>query len=180
MSNDKSIEKDQVDVSGLDALAVSAKNNEGRYEHEAPSISILETFQTPSKSLSTNPNGCEHMVNITVAEFTSLCPLTKQPDFATILIDYVPDSLCVESKAIKLYMGAFRNHGEFHESCVNRICNDLVTKLRPKWIRVIGFFTPRGGIPIHPTAIWSQEDYELPTDLRDRLRNDPRVPYAPL
>ena len=89
-------------------------------------------------------------VELDCPEFTSLCPLTGQPDFAKIVIDYKPDQRCVESKSLKLYLGSFRMHGEFHESCINRICNDLVKLLDPTWITVRGEFTPRGGIPFWP------------------------------
>ena len=78
--------------------------------------------------------------------------MTGQPDFGTIIIDYQPDQLCVESKSLKIYLGSFRMHGEFHEASVNRICNDLVRLLSPAWLTVRGEFTPRGGIPFWPTA----------------------------
>jgi len=91
-------------------------------------------------------------IHIECPEFTCLCPLTGQPDFAKIVIDYCPDKLCVESKSLKLYLGSFRMFGEFHEAGVNRICNDLVKLLGPHWLTVRGEFTPRGGIPFWPTA----------------------------
>jgi 7-cyano-7-deazaguanine reductase len=132
-------------------------NNGGtRYDHAGPDASLLEAFPNPFSLPSMNPCGVRGTLNIVCPEFTSLCPKTGQPDFATIVIDYEPDALCVESKALKLYLGSFRNHGEFHESCVNRICNDLVLLLAPKRIRVEGRFTPRGGIPFWPTAEWKQ------------------------
>ena len=105
----------------------------------------LETFPNPSP-------GREYLVRHVAPEFTSLCPITGQPDFATIVIDYVPDKLCVESKSLKLYLGRFRQSGEFHEACVNRIANDLVKLLSPRYIKVEGRFTPRGGISIWPVA----------------------------
>lgn len=105
------------------------------------------------------------------------CPKTGQPDFATIMIDYVPDEKCVESKSVKLYMGAFRDFGEFHESCVIRIMNDMVEVMQPKWIRVVGFFTPRGGFPIIPTAVHAKEGYQLPADLKQRLMNSPQFNF---
>ena len=83
-------------------------------------------------------------------EFTSLCPKTGQPDFARIVVEYVPDALCVESKSWKLYLGSFRDAQEFHEACVARIARDLVELLDPRWLRVTGQFTPRGGISINP------------------------------
>jgi 7-cyano-7-deazaguanine reductase len=84
----------------------------------------------------------------TCPEFTSLCPVTSQPDFATIVIDYMPRAHLVESKALKLYLGSFRNHGAFHESCTSMIFERLVAELSPVWMRVAAFFLPRGGIPI--------------------------------
>lgn len=85
-------------------------------------------------------------------EFTSLCPKTSQPDFAKIYINYVADKKMVESKSLKLYLFSFRNHGDFHEDCVQKICDDLVKLMKPKYIEVIGEFTPRGGIAIYPFA----------------------------
>ena len=83
-------------------------------------------------------------------EFTSLCPITGQPDFATIYISYVPDVRMVESKSLKLYLFSFRNHGDFHEDCMNIIMKDLIALMNPKYIEVWGKFTPRGGISIDP------------------------------
>ena len=83
-------------------------------------------------------------------EFTSLCPITGQPDFADIKIMYIPDRRMVESKSLKLYLFSFRNHGDFHEDCVNIIMNDLIRLMDPRYIEVVGLFVPRGGISIHP------------------------------
>ena len=85
-------------------------------------------------------------------EFTSLCPITGQPDFAEIRISYSPDVRMVESKSLKLYLFSFRNHGDFHEDCVNIIMKDLIKLMDPKYIEVTGLFTPRGGISIYPYA----------------------------
>ena len=104
---------------------------------------ILETF--PNK----HPDN-DYLVKFTCPEFTSLCPMTGQPDFATIYITYVPDKRMVESKSLKLYLTSFRNHGDFHEDCVNTIMKDLIKLMDPKYIEVLGVFTPRGGIAIHP------------------------------
>lgn len=90
-------------------------------------------------------------------EFTSLCPKTGQPDFARIIVEYVPDKLCVESKSWKLYLGSYRDAQEFHEACVARILRDLVELLDPHWIRVTGQFTPRGGISINPEMVWDKK-----------------------
>ena len=87
-------------------------------------------------------------IRITVPEFTSICPVTGQPDFATIIIDYVPSSLIVESKSFKLFIQSFRNYGIFHEDVTIMIGKTLKKNLKPKWIRILGHFAPRGGIPI--------------------------------
>ena len=92
----------------------------------------------------------DYFVKFNCPEFTSLCPMTGQPDFATIYISYVPDVKMVESKSLKLYLFSFRNHGDFHEDCVNIIMKDLIKLMDPKYIEVWGKFTPRGGISIDP------------------------------
>lgn len=135
-----------VDTSGLKALAVNAAT---KYVYDAPDASLLECFANPLPSAGVH-DSCVTEVLIVAPEFTSLCPLTGQPDFATIVIKYTPDKLCVESKALKLYLMSFRNHGEFHEACVARIHNDLKGLLDPYSISVQGKFTPRGGIPFWP------------------------------
>lgn len=91
-------------------------------------------------------------------EFTSLCPKTAQPDFAKIFINYIADKKMVESKSLKLYLFSFRNHGDFHEDCVQKICDDLVRLMKPKYIEVIGEFTPRGGIAIYPYTSYAAKD----------------------
>lgn len=94
----------------------------------------------------------DYWVRFNCPEFTTLCPITGQPDFAEIRISYVPDAKMVESKSLKLYLFSFRNNGDFHEDCVNTIMKDLVKLMDPKYIEVTGFFTPRGGISIYPYA----------------------------
>ena len=94
--------------------------------------------------------GNDYFVKFNCPEFTSLCPITGQPDFATITISYVPDEFLVESKSLKLYLFSFRNHGDFHEDVVNVIMKDLIRLLEPKYIEVLGRFLPRGGISIDP------------------------------
>ena len=106
---------------------------------------ILETF--PNK----HPEN-EYLVTFNCPEFTSLCPKTGQPDFAEIIISYIPRINMVESKSLKLYLFSFRNHGDFHEDCVNIIMKDLVKLMDPKYLEVRGIFTPRGGISIYPFA----------------------------
>jgi 7-cyano-7-deazaguanine reductase len=114
-----------------------------QYEYYKPSKQLLETFEKPHGSGSLS-------IHIEAPEFTSLCPITRQPDFATIVIDYVPDERCIESKSLKLYLGSFRMHGDFHEACVTTIGNDLIELLHPSSLIVEGRFTPRGGIPFWP------------------------------
>lgn len=110
-----------------------------------------------------NPNGgTPYMVRFTVPEFTSLCPITGQPDFAYLMIDYVPRRWLVESKSLKLYLASFRNHGAFHEACTVDIGKRLVELLRPAWLRIGGYWYPRGGMPIDvfyqsgtpPRGVW--------------------------
>lgn len=105
--------------------------------------SVLETF------VNKHP-GNDYFVKFNCPEFTSLCPITGQPDFATIYISYVPGERMVESKSLKLYLFSFRNHGDFHEDCMNIIMKDLIALMDPKYIEVWGKFTPRGGISIDP------------------------------
>ena len=103
--------------------------------------SVLETFQNK------HPEN-DYFVKFNCPEFTSLCPITGQPDFATITISYVPDQRMVESKSLKLYLFSYRNHGDFHEDCVNKIMKDLIKLMDPKYIEVWGKFLPRGGLSI--------------------------------
>ena len=106
---------------------------------------VLEAFTNLNRDL-------DYWVKFNCPEFTALCPITGQPDFAEIRICYVPDVKMVESKSLKLYLFSFRSHGDFHEDCVNTIMKDLVRLMDPKYIEVTGFFTPRGGISIYPYA----------------------------
>jgi 7-cyano-7-deazaguanine reductase len=123
---------------------------------------VLETF------VNKHPEN-DYWVRFHCPEFTSLCPITNQPDFATILIDYIPDIRMVESKSLKLYLFSFRNHGAFHEDCVNIIRNDLVRLMEPKYIEVTGIFTPRGGISIHPYCSYGKPGTEYETLAKKRL-----------
>lgn len=103
----------------------------------------------PTKQLETFPNprlGREYHIEFECPEFTCLCPLTGQPDFATILIDYVPDELCVELKSLKLYLWSYRDEGAFHEAVTNKIADDIVAAIAPRWLKVTGKFWMRGGI----------------------------------
>ena len=125
-----------------DNLKVLGKKTEYRMDY-APEV--LETFENK------HPEN-DYWVQFNCPEFTSLCPITGQPDFAEIKILYIPDKRMVESKSLKLYLFSFRNHGDFHEDCVNTIMKDLVKLMDPKYIEVVGLFTPRGGISIYPYA----------------------------
>lgn len=111
----------------------------------------------------------DYWVTFNCPEFTSLCPITGQPDFATIHINYIPDVKMVESKALKLYLFSFRNHGAFHEDCINIIMKDLVKLMNPRYIEVIGIFTPRGGISIYPFANFGRKGTEYEKMAKDRL-----------
>ncbi len=113
---------------------------------------ILETFKNK------HPEN-EYLVTFNCPEFTSLCPKTGQPDFARIIINYIPREDMVESKSLKLYLFSFRNHGDFHEDCVNIIMKDLVKLMNPRYLEVIGIFTPRGGISIYPFANYSDPEH---------------------
>ena len=109
----------------------------------------------------------EYLVTFQCPEFTSLCPKTGQPDFGTIIINYIPRVEMVESKSLKLYLFSFRNHGDFHEDCVNIIMKDLIRLLDPRYIEVIGEFMPRGGISIFPFANYGDADHQ--EMVRERL-----------
>ena len=128
---------------GTDDL--SLLGNQGVRYPQTYDPSVLETFENKHP-------GNDYFVKFNCPEFTSLCPITGQPDFATIYIAYVPGERMVESKSLKLYLFSFRNHGDFHEDCVNIIMKDLIKLMDPKYIEVTGIFTPRGGISIWPYA----------------------------
>ena len=128
---------------------------------------LLESF--PNK----NPD-CDAWTTFLCSEFTSLCPKTNQPDFARIYINYIADDVMVESKSLKLYLFSFRNHGDFHEDCIQKICNDLEELMKPKFLEVIGEFTPRGGIAIYPYASCSNNDTKY-----KQLKDKRFIEYAP-
>lgn len=125
---------------------------------------LLEAFDNK------NPNHIA-WTSFICTEFTSLCPKTGQPDFAKIYINYIADKKMVESKSLKLYLFSFRNHGDFHEDCVQTICNDLVKLMQPKYIEVVGEFTPRGGIAIFPFASQANKEKNFQDLYRERLFN---------
>lgn len=125
---------------------------------------VLESFENKHK-------GNDYWVSLKCPEFTSLCPITGQPDFAEIRINYIPRERLVESKSLKLYLFSFRNHGDFHEDCVNIIMKDLIALMRPKYIEVLGLFAPRGGISIHPFANYGEKGTEYEQMAKVRLQN---------
>lgn len=124
--------------------------------------SVLETFQNR------HPNR-DYWVKFNCPEFTSLCPITGQPDFATIYISYIPEERMVESKSLKLYLFSFRNHGDFHEDVVNIIMNDLIKLMEPRYIEVWGKFLPRGGISIDPYTNYGRQGTKYEKLAWDRL-----------
>ena len=121
----------------------------------SPDEAVLEAAPNPQI-------GTDYLIRFTAPEFTSLCPMTGQPDFAHIVIDYAPAKTIVESKSLKLFLGSFRNHGAFHEDCTVSIGKTLVDLLEPEWFRIGGYWYPRGGIPIDvfwqtgapPEGVW--------------------------
>ena len=125
---------------------------------------MLETFENM------HPDG-DYWVELLCPEFTTLCPITGQPDFAEIVIRYIPDKRMVESKSLKLYLFSFRNHGDFHEDCINIIMKDLVKVMQPRYIEVIGRFAARGGIAIHPFANYANSEPRYQEMARHRTDN---------
>lgn len=125
---------------------------------------VLEAFENRHQER-------DYWVQFNCPEFTTLCPITGQPDFAELRIMYIPDRMMVESKSLKLYLFSFRNHGDFHEDCVNIIMNDLIKLMDPRYIEVIGFFVPRGGISIHPYANYGRPGTSYEALAEHRLKN---------
>jgi len=123
----------------------SLGSNKTQYQYEAPSKSILETFQNQYPHR-------DYKTEFIFDEFTSLCPKTGQPDFATIKIVYIPDKLCIETKSLKLYFLSFRQYGSFMETITNRILEDCVAICSPRWMKVVGEFNVRGGTHINVEA----------------------------
>jgi 7-cyano-7-deazaguanine reductase len=122
---------------------------------ESPDVAVLDAVPNPHPDT-------DYLIRFTCPEFTSLCPMTGQPDFAHIIFDYAPDDSIVESKSLKLFMGSFRNHAAFHEDCTVGIVKRIVAAIQPKWIRIGGYWYPRGGLPIDvffqfgelPSGLW--------------------------
>lgn len=136
-------------------------NQDTKYIYEY-NPEVLETFVNKHQEN-------DYFVKFNCPEFTSICPKTGQPDFATVYISYVPDKLMVESKSLKLYLFSFRNHGDFHEDCMNIIMKDLIKLLDPKYIEVWGKFTPRGGISIDPYCNYGKKGTRWETVAEKRL-----------
>lgn len=130
---------------------------------------FLETFE--NKHLEN-----DYFIKFNCPEFTSLCPLTSQPDFATIYISYIPDKKMLESKSLKLYLFSFRNHGSFHEDCINTILKDLINLMSPKYIEIWGKFTPRGGISIDPYVNYGKTGTHYEEMAQYRLLNHDLYP----
>ena len=130
---------------------------------------VLETFENRHP-------GNDYWVKFNCPEFTSLCPITGQPDFAAIYISYIPDVKMVESKSLKLYLFSFRNHGGFHEDCVNIIMKDLIELMEPRYIEVWGKFTPRGGISIDPYCNYGKPETKFVGIADFRLMNHDLYP----
>ena len=125
---------------------------------DSPESAILESVKNPQIDV-------DYLVRFTAPEFTSLCPMTAQPDFAHLMIDYIPHKKLIESKSLKLYLGSFRNHGAFHEDCTVSIARRIIAEIEPKWLRIGGYWYPRGGMPIDvffaygeiPKGVWVPE-----------------------
>lgn len=132
---------------------VTLLGNQGTVYADNYAPQVLETF--PNK----HPEN-EYLVTFNCPEFTTLCPKTGQPDFGKIIINYIPRERMVESKSLKLYLFSFRNHGDFHEDCVNIIMKDLVKLMDPKYLEVVGVFMPRGGISIYPFANYGDTEHQ--------------------
>ena len=152
---------------GLDQLKqLGSQNTKYTYDYDP---SLLERI--PNKHADR-----DYFIKFNCPEFTSLCPKTGQPDFATIYISYIPDQYMVESKSLKLYLFSFRNHGDFHEDCVNIIMNDLIELMHPRYIEVWGKFLPRGGISIDPYCNYGMSDTKWEQVAWERLTHHDLYP----
>jgi 7-cyano-7-deazaguanine reductase len=140
---------------------MNSKLNLGKkttYKFDEPSQKILQAVENPHLDV-------DYAIRFSCPEFTSICPITSQPDFAHLIIDYVPSKKIIESKSLKLYLFSYRNHGAFHEDCTVQIAKDIIKTINPKWLRIGGYWYPRGGIPIDiffqsgklPKDVWVKE-----------------------
>lgn len=157
----------------------------GRSEENLEGLTFLGNqntkylFEYAPEVLEAVPNlhtGRDFFVKFNCPEFTSLCPMTGQPDFATMYLSFIPDELLVESKSLKLYLFSFRNHGDFHEDCVNIIMNDLIELINPRYIEVWGKFTPRGGLSIDPWCNYGRPGTKYEKMAEHRLMNHDMYP----
>lgn len=135
------------ELSGVSLLG--NQNTKYKYDYDPD---VLETF------VNKHPDN-DYVVTFDAYEFTSLCPKTGQPDLAKVVVSYIPNQQMVESKSLKLYLFSFRNHGDFHEDCMNIIMKDLIKVMNPKYIEVKGIFAPRGGISIFPFCNWANPEF---------------------
>ena len=145
---------------------LGSQNNKYSFDYDP---TLLETFTNK------HPDN-DYWVKFNCPEFTSLCPITGQPDYATVMICYVPGDLMVESKSLKLYLFSFRNHGDFHEDCVNIIMKDLIKLMDPKYIEVTGKFLPRGGLSIDPYCNYGKPGTKWEEIAWNRLANHDLYP----
>lgn len=146
---------------GENELSILGQNTKYKEDY-APEV--LEAFTNKHQEN-------DYWVRFNCPEFTSLCPITGQPDFATIYINYIPSVKMVESKSLKLYLFSFRSHGAFHEDCVNIIMKDLIKLMDPKYIEVVGDFTPRGGISILPYCNYGKPGTKYADIAEQRMMN---------
>ena len=149
--------------SELKGVTLLGNQNTQYADDYAPNV--LETF------VNKHPDN-DYVVTFDAYEFTSKCPKTGQPDFAKVIISYIPREKMVESKSLKLYLFSFRNHGDFHEDCMNIIAKDLIALMNPKYLEVRGIFSPRGGISIYPFVNYVAEDCEYLRELAAQRRLD--------
>ena len=149
--------------SELKGVALLGNQNTQYADDYAPDV--LETF------VNKHPDN-DYVVTFDAYEFTSKCPKTGQPDFAKVIISYIPREKMVESKSLKLYLFSFRNHGDFHEDCMNIIAKDLIALMNPKYLEVRGIFSPRGGISIYPFVNFVADDCEYLKELATQRRLD--------
>lgn len=152
------------DLSGLTLLGNQGTSYDFDYNPE-----VLESFENKHQNR-------DYFVKFNCPEFTALCPITAQPDFATVYISYIPDVKMVESKSLKLYLFSFRNHGAFHEDTMNIIMNDLIKLMDPRYIEVWGKFTPRGGISIDPYCNYGKPGTKYEQMADHRMMNHDMYP----
>lgn len=153
----------------MNELKIDKSNTQDRTSEEFGNVSSLGASKT-NYPTDYDPSVLEYFLNkhcdidyvvsLDAYEFSSLCPKTHQPDFAKVVISYIPNEKMVESKSLKLYLFSFRNHGSFHEDCMNTVMEDLIKLMDPKYIEVRGIFAPRGGISIFPFCNWANPKFE--------------------